>query len=113
MGSIRSLATITILGIVAAFLYVKINEAPMPGGQQGQAVPGVPPLGTLSVPDRRAERLRCDRQQRSTGLVGPGRRATNGCGRGSCSGRCGWRGRAESVDRAAADPGDPGHARPA
>jgi LysM repeat protein len=51
MGSIRSLATITILGVVAAFLYVKINEAPMGAhSQQGEATPGVPPLGDLSAP---------------------------------------------------------------
>jgi LysM repeat protein len=55
MGSIRSLATIAILGVVAAFLYVKINEAPMPGrGLQGEAAPGVPSLTGLSAPSSAA-----------------------------------------------------------
>lgn len=51
MGSIRSLATIVILGAVAIFLFMKINEAPMPGSsQQVEMAPGVPPLTGLGTP---------------------------------------------------------------
>jgi LysM repeat protein len=55
MSSIRPLVTITILVVVGAFLYVKINEGPvappMPGADesaQSQTADGVPPLATAS-----------------------------------------------------------------
>jgi LysM repeat protein len=55
MSSIRPLVTITILIVVGAFLYVKINEgpvaAPVPSeteSAQGQAPDGVPPLTAAS-----------------------------------------------------------------
>jgi LysM repeat protein len=48
MGSIRPLVTITILAVVGAYLYVKINEGPVPmhagANGVGQAPDGVPPL---------------------------------------------------------------------
>ena len=55
MSSIRPLVTITILVVVGAFLYVKINEGPvappLPGADesaQAQTPDGVPPLATAS-----------------------------------------------------------------
>jgi LysM repeat protein len=55
MSSIRPLVTITILIVVGAFLYVKINEGPVappvPGDSelaQGQSANGVPPLTASS-----------------------------------------------------------------
>ncbi|HJQ80861.1 MAG TPA: LysM peptidoglycan-binding domain-containing protein [Lacipirellulaceae bacterium] len=55
MSSIRPLVTITILVVVGAFLYVKINEGPVappvPGADesaQAQTPDGVPPLATAS-----------------------------------------------------------------
>ncbi len=55
MSSIRPLVTITILIVVGAFLYVKINEGPVappvPGENelaQGQSPDGVPPLTSTS-----------------------------------------------------------------
>jgi LysM repeat protein len=47
MGSIRPLVTITILAVVGAYLYMKINEGPVPhpgANAVGQAPDGVPPL---------------------------------------------------------------------
>ena len=48
MGSIRPLVTITILAIVGAYLYVKINEGPAPtragANSLSQSPDGVPPL---------------------------------------------------------------------
>src|SRR6185503_3386034 len=48
MGSIRPLVTITILAVVGAYLYVKINEGPVPthAGTDAlsQSPEGVPPL---------------------------------------------------------------------
>ncbi len=49
MGSIRPLVTITILVVVGAYLYVKINEGPVPShagaaSNWSQAPDGVPPL---------------------------------------------------------------------
>ncbi|HEY3391111.1 MAG TPA: LysM peptidoglycan-binding domain-containing protein [Lacipirellulaceae bacterium] len=55
MSSIRPLVTITILVVVGAFLYVKINEGPVApplpradDSAQGQTPDGVPPLATAS-----------------------------------------------------------------
>src|ERR1043165_854872 len=54
MASIRPLVTITILAVVGAYLYVKINEGPAPSraaANVSQSPEGVPPLtgtkGTL------------------------------------------------------------------
>src|SRR4051794_41948395 len=48
MGSIRPLVTITILGVVGAYLYLKINEGPVPTragtNALSQSLEGVPPL---------------------------------------------------------------------
>src|SRR4051795_1926445 len=49
MGSIRPLVTITILVVVGAYLYVKINEGPAPArpgaaNNLSQTPDGVPPL---------------------------------------------------------------------
>ncbi len=48
MGSIRPLVTITILAVVGVYLYVKINEGPVPTpagtNALSQSPEGVPPL---------------------------------------------------------------------
>jgi LysM repeat protein len=48
MGSIRPLVTIAILGVVGVYLYIKINEGPVPtrasANAVGQSPDGVPPL---------------------------------------------------------------------
>ena len=60
MGSIRPLVTITILAVVGAYLYVKINEGPAPSraaANATQAPEGVPPLTGTKGSSLAADRL--------------------------------------------------------